>query len=201
MPNPFQLVAGDLALDFANTLDSRYDPERRLELLPSYDRFIAFAWQSGVLNRAQAQRLLKQTGEAEGQLVLTRVIDLREALHFLFLSVATKERPPRSALESLNRFLADVRLPQSIEWEKGKFHRLPADLVSTPVGPLVPIVEAAAALLTSPDVTHVRECSFHTCRWLFLDRSKNHTRRWCDMKICGNRAKAQRFYARQRDTG
>jgi predicted RNA-binding Zn ribbon-like protein len=200
MSDQFQLVAGDIALDFANTLDNRYDPDRRLELLPSYDRFIAFARQSSILTGAQAQRVLRQTAEAERELVLTRVIDLREALHFLFLSVAVKERPPRAALQTLNRFLSDVRLPRSVEWEKGKFYWLPADLAATPVGPLAPIVEAAAALLASPDATHVRECSFQTCRWLFLDRSKNHTRRWCDMKICGNRAKAQRFYARQRDT-
>jgi predicted RNA-binding Zn ribbon-like protein len=200
MSDQFQLVAGDIALDFANTLDNRYDPARRRELLPAYDRLIAFARQSGILTGPQAQRVLGQTAETERQVVLTRVIDLREALHFLFLSVAAKERPPRAALETLNRFLSDVPSPRSIEWGKGKFHWLPADPVATPLGPLAPIAEAAAALLASPDVTHVRECSFQTCRWLFLDRSKNHTRRWCDMKICGNRAKAQRFYTRQRDT-
>ena len=199
MPDPFQLVAGHVALDFANTLDNRYDPERRVELLPSYDRFIGFARQAGILTASQARRLSTGTGESEGQMVLARAIELREALHFLFLAVAGGERPPRPALETLNRFLLEARLPQEIEWGHGEFHRRAADFAATPAAPLIPIVEAAAELLTSPDIAHVRECSSRTCRWLFLDHSKNHTRRWCDMKICGNRAKAQRFHARQRE--
>jgi predicted RNA-binding Zn ribbon-like protein len=200
MSDSFQLVAGNVALDFVNTLDNRYDPGHRLELLPSYERFVAFARQSGILTPAQGRRLLRQNGVAQRQSALARVIDLREALHFLFRSAAANERPPQAALETLNRLLSEVQLPHSIEWRKGTFYWLPADLVATLLAPLAPILEAAVALLTSPDVTHVRECGTRTCRWLFLDRSKNHTRRWCDMKICGNRAKAQRFYERQRDS-
>jgi predicted RNA-binding Zn ribbon-like protein len=199
MPDQFQLVAGHVALDFANTLDNRYDPERRLELLPSYERFVAFARQCGILTATQAHRLAGGTSEAEGRLVLARAIELREASHFLFRSVASGERPSRAGLETLNRFLRDNPMPQSIEWAKREFHWRPPDLAATPAAPLAPIAEAAAALLTSTDRHHVRECGSRTCRWLFLDRSKNHTRRWCDMKVCGNRAKAQRFQARQRN--
>ena len=43
----------------------------------------------------------------------------------------------------------------------------------------------------------VRECGASDCAWLFLDTSKNHHRRWCDMTRCGNRAKVRRFYARR----
>lgn len=63
---------------------------------------------------------------------------------------------------------------------------------------LAPVVRAAAELLTSADAARVRECDLETCSWLFLDRSKNGTRRWCDMSVCGNRAKARRHYARER---
>ena len=62
-------------------------------------------------------------------------------------------------------------------------------------GPVWPIVQEAADLLVSPQVHSVRECGNETCRWLFLDTSKNHSRRWCDMKTCGNRIKARRYYA------
>jgi len=54
---------------------------------------------------------------------------------------------------------------------------------------------SAAGLMTSPEMARVRACGSSDCRWLFLDTSKNHTRRWCDMKICGNRMKARRFKA------
>jgi len=63
---------------------------------------------------------------------------------------------------------------------------------------LAPVIRAAADLLTSPDAGRVRECGSDTCSWLFLDRSKNGTRRWCDMAVCGNRAKARRHYAREK---
>jgi predicted RNA-binding Zn ribbon-like protein len=196
MPDPFHLVAGHIALDFANTLDNRYDPERRIELIPSYDRFVAFAQQSGILTTGQAKRLAESHGD---RIVLARAIELREALHFLFLSIATGDQPDRAALETLNRFLSQTSGPRTIEWKRNDFRWHPPDFAATPAAPLAAIVEAAAALLTSEDRNLIRECSAPTCRWLFLDRSKNHTRRWCDMKICGNRAKARSFQARRID--
>jgi predicted RNA-binding Zn ribbon-like protein len=62
--------------------------------------------------------------------------------------------------------------------------------------PVWAMAQSAAGLLTSAAMEHVRACSSPTCRWLFLDTSKNHSRRWCDMKLCGNRMKARRFQAR-----
>jgi predicted RNA-binding Zn ribbon-like protein len=185
MPDEFQLVAGHVALDFANTLDNRYDPARRLELLTTYDRFVAFARQSEILAGEGARKLSAHHS-------LARVIELREALHFLFLAVAENQAPPRTAMKTLNRLLAEARAAQTLVWEKDRFEWRPLKTVA----PLHAIAFAAAELLTSPDRVHVRECSAGTCRWFFLDRSKNHSRRWCDMKICGNRAKAQRFHAR-----
>ena len=58
------------------------------------------------------------------------------------------------------------------------------------------LAQSAAELLTSASMEQVRACDADTCRWLFLDTSRNHTRRWCDMKVCGNRMKARRFQAR-----
>jgi predicted RNA-binding Zn ribbon-like protein len=63
---------------------------------------------------------------------------------------------------------------------------------------LAPVVRAAAELLTSDELVRIRECGSDTCFWLFLDRSKNGTRRWGDMKVCGNRAKARRHYQREK---
>ncbi|HEY0767049.1 MAG TPA: CGNR zinc finger domain-containing protein, partial [Steroidobacteraceae bacterium] len=59
--------------------------------------------------------------------------------------------------------------------------------------------QAASDLMLSDEVHRVRACGVETCRWLFLDTSKNHTRRWCNMKVCGNRVKARRFQARRRE--
>jgi predicted RNA-binding Zn ribbon-like protein len=64
--------------------------------------------------------------------------------------------------------------------------------------PLWPILRSAADLLTSPEVHAVKECGSDRCSWLFVDRSRTHRRRWCDMKSCGNRAKARRHYQKTR---
>jgi predicted RNA-binding Zn ribbon-like protein len=197
MPEEFQLVAGHIALDFANTLDNRYDPARTVELLPSYADFLRFARQSGVLPAAQENRLRRDVRGYDAAKAHEQVIELREALYALFSSVARGQAPPRGSLRSLNRFLAEAHVPDTVIWEKGDYLWRRADLAETPAGPLWPIVESAARLVTSDERFHIRECSADTCRWLFLDHSKNHSRRWCDMKICGNREKAQRFHARR----
>jgi predicted RNA-binding Zn ribbon-like protein len=63
---------------------------------------------------------------------------------------------------------------------------------------LWPVVRSAAELLTSDELGRVRECAADNCAWLFLDRSKNRSRRWCDMAVCGNRDKVRRFRQRSR---
>lgn len=64
--------------------------------------------------------------------------------------------------------------------------------------PLWPVARSLAELLTSDELPRVRECAADNCAWLFIDTSKNRSRRWCDMAVCGNRAKARRHYARAR---
>src|SRR5438093_1265585 len=62
--------------------------------------------------------------------------------------------------------------------------------------PLAPVIKSTVDLLTSPAIDRVRTCAADTCEWLFLDTTKNRTRRWCDMKVCGNREKVRRFRSR-----
>jgi predicted RNA-binding Zn ribbon-like protein len=61
------------------------------------------------------------------------------------------------------------------------------------------VSRAAAELLIGEDIGYVRQCASDDCSWLFLDKTKNHRRRWCDMKSCGNRDKARRYYQRQKE--
>ncbi len=197
MAQDFQLVAGHLALDFANTLDNRYDPERLQELLPSYERLLAFARQAGVLSAEQAGGLQRRVKPREAGAALARAIELREAIYFLFRAAARKEKPSQKHLQTLNRVLAQSSPAPSIEAGESGFAWRESDPAASAEALLGPIARGAANLLVSPDLAGVRECSASTCRWLFLDQSKNHSRRWCDMRICGNRAKARRFQARQ----
>jgi predicted RNA-binding Zn ribbon-like protein len=198
MTHDFQLVAGHLALNFTNTLDWRFDPERRVDLLPTYEGFLEFAMQLGVISSSEVKTLLSRSSKRESVRTLRRAIDLRETLDCLFRSIAVGSSPSRRCLAKFNRFLADLRIPDSIIRRGSEFVRAPGDFSVRSDGPLWPIIDAAASLLTSPHRARIRECGESTCRWLFLDRSKNQSRQWCSMKICGNRAKLQRFRARRR---
>jgi predicted RNA-binding Zn ribbon-like protein len=199
MADKFQLVAGHLALDFANTLDYRYHPDRLLDLLRSYERFLAFCRQSGIITAAQIRKLLDGLSEFDSRRVLKEVIELREALYCLILSTVRGRSPDESDLRALNGFLSKARAVDEVVWHKRRFVRSPRDVTERPDGPLRLVVDAAVVLITSSDIYNVRECSENTCRWFFLDRSRNHSRRWCDMQLCGNRSKAKRFYARTRN--
>ena len=194
----FQLIAGHVALDFVNTLDNRCDPERSVDLLPTYSELVAFAGQYGLVNPAQARLLLAAASERQAKLVLDRAIRLREALYQLFLAAISGERPPSEDIETLNASLSEARSRRQLSWDRKDFVWRYRGFPDQPASPIWPIAEAAAELLSSGDRARIRECSNETCRWLFLDQSKNHSRRWCDMSVCGNRAKARRFHARER---
>ena len=197
----FEFSGGHLALDFANTVGDR--PTAPRELLRGYEDLLAWGRQAGVISMAEQRRLATEARArpAEADDVTSRARDLREAIQVLCSAAARGKRPTAVALASLNRYVqeafARLRLtPEGVRaawtWE-GDGRALDAVLW--------PIVRAAADLITSPDLSLVRECADATCKWLFLDRSRNRSRRWCDMTVCGNRAKARRHYARLKRAG
>jgi predicted RNA-binding Zn ribbon-like protein len=196
----FDLIAGNVCLDFVNTLDDRYIKPK--ELLESYVDLARFAEDTGILNSRQVDRLYERSAadpeRAEQTLIWGR--ELREAIHDVFFAIMNKRAVPPAALARLN---ADVQaaaghmqlvpVKGGFEW---KFDDL-NDLDSV----LWPIARAAGDLLASDQLPYVRACFSKTCEWFFLDTSKNHHRRWCDMTRCGNRAKVRSFYARQKKGG
>jgi predicted RNA-binding Zn ribbon-like protein len=128
---------------------------------------------------------------------LLRARELREAIHEIFFAIMHKHPVPPAALARLN---ADAQLAAGhlqLMPVKGGFAWSFDDLADFD-SVLWPIVRAAADLLASHQLPYVRACFSKTCEWMFLDTSKNHHRRWCDMTRCGNRAKVQRFYERQK---
>ncbi len=182
-----------------NTLDDRFSSEPK-ELLKSYIDLARFGEDTGVVSHQQADHLFawSQQRKEEAQQALESAIELREAISGIFYAVTRRKPVPASALAVLNRHVQEaVRhlklIPgkRRFEW---KFDPGPDDLHA----PIWPIARDAAELLASDRLEFVRACASKSCEWLFLDESKNHRRRWCDMTKCGNRAKAKRFYARQK---
>jgi predicted RNA-binding Zn ribbon-like protein len=194
--SPFKLVAGHVALDLANTLDNRYQPEHTIDLIPTYRDFLRFCQQSEVISPLQANRLAQSPLPEEE--VLQQVSELREALERIFVAIARKTQVDPADLDYLTRFVNEAMRYRALEVAGANIQWNWRDLETNAVGPLWPIAQAAADLLVSDHVKLVRECGSETCRWLFLDLSKNHSRRWCDMKLCGNRIKARAHYQRTR---
>jgi predicted RNA-binding Zn ribbon-like protein len=198
-PPRFDLIGGDVCLDFVNTLDDRYTQPK--ELLTNYIDLVRFGEDTGVLSSLQVDRLFErgQANPDQAQEVLNWGRELREAIHDIFRAVMDHQAVPPLALAKLNQHVqnaaAHMRLVPSkqgggFEWSFDETR----DLDSV----LWPIARAAADLLASDQLSYVHACFSETCQWFFLDTSKNHQRRWCDMTRCGNRAKVRNFYARQR---
>lgn len=193
------LIGGNVCLDFINTLDDR-PAEKQSELLNDYSDLACFGEQTGILTAAQTDALLDKAAvmPREADDALRRARRLREALYEIFSALVNHKAVPPAAMETLNRHVHDAALHSHLVQTKESCEWRFDDLTSSFEAMLWPISRAAAALLTSADVALVRTCSSPTCQWFFLDTSKNHRRRWCDMTKCGNRAKVRNFYARKR---
>jgi predicted RNA-binding Zn ribbon-like protein len=198
-PPSFELIAGNVGLDFVNTLDDRHTQPK--ELLESYADLARFGEDAGLLESRQVDRLSERSyAEPErAQQALLWGRELREAIHDVFWAIMNKRPVPPGALARLNADIqgsaGHMRLVQAkagFEWSFDDLREF--DSV------LWPIARAAGDLLASDQLPQVRACFSKSCEWFFLDTSKNHRRRWCDMTRCGNRAKVQRFYTRQKKT-
>jgi predicted RNA-binding Zn ribbon-like protein len=199
----FELTGGSLCLDLANTLDERRSGQPR-ERLRGYDDLVDWGVQAGAITRGEKARLLACAAAepAAGKRALQRAVRFREAAFVVFSAIARGRAVPDRAFDELNQTITRALSRRRLEPHRGRFRwsfetRSPLDLDRV----LWTAACSVADLLTSPDVDRVRECEGTGCAWLFIDTSKNRTRRWCDMSVCGNRAKARRFAQRLRTHG
>lgn len=189
-----------LSLDFANTADW-HASEYPVESLTSYSELVRWSEHAGILTEHQKQRLLDtaERHSADAISVLERAIALREVIYRIFAAISHEQPPQANDLAAFNselsKALAQSRITQAAEgfaWE------LTADNEHALDRMLWPVVHDAAGLLTSKELDRVGQCADDKCGWLFVDTSRNRSRRWCSMKDCGNRAKARRHYQRMR---
>ena len=191
----FDFCGGQLAIDFTNTVGSRGGaPEEHLR---TFGDLVAWAEARGILPRAGAARLRRAAAgrPAAARAALGRALELREALYRVIEAAAATGRPAPADLAIVN---AQVRETFSRMRLSGRRSRLELTTEDAGTGSmadpmLTPVVRAAVELLTSEDIARVRTCADLSCAWLFLDTTRSRTRRWCDMKSCGNRSKVRRF--------
>jgi predicted RNA-binding Zn ribbon-like protein len=197
----FDLSGGRLCLDFANTVGGNRVTER-VEWLNSYPDLVSWGRQTGIVSPQRARRLIEQSAShpKKAALVLERALELREAIYRIWGAEIRREHPAEEDLALLNSTLAEALNHQRILRQGDRFILTWADedaLESV----LWPVVKSAADLLTCDEGQRVNLCeAFATtqCCWLFIDETKNRSRRWCSMADCGNRAKARRHYRRKR---
>lgn len=176
-----KFVGGRLCLDFVNTVGARLGNEPLRDKLVSYADLAKWSGLAG---------LPAPRGAGSGATVFKRALALREALYRIFNS----RKPGGTDMQILQRELSIAR----------SHERLSKRLVWTWDQPRAPermlweVARSAAELLTSEDRHKIRRCAGDECGWLFLDTSRNHSRQWCVMRDCGNRAKVRRFRERLR---
>ncbi|HLX58063.1 MAG TPA: ABATE domain-containing protein [Ktedonobacteraceae bacterium] len=196
----FDNVPGNwLCLDFTHTLANRYNPDRR-ELLHSYRDLLAWGLYMRLVTEEEVQQLLHVAEQRprEASTTTEDAVRLREAIYRVFYAIVEDSEPRQDDMALLNAMLAQAMSHARVEAKENGYSWSWDTSESVLNLILWHVVRSAADLLTSEKLRDVRACSAEDCRWLFLDISKNHSRRWCDMQTCGNQAKARRHYQRQR---
>lgn len=194
-----ELIGGRTCLDFANTVSTRVEVLRR-EYLTSYDQLVAWGQHANLLTEGEANALLQTAADhpASAAAALDRAIALREAIYRIFSAIAHGREASGGDVAAMNRALRKGLSRQEVVASAGGFQWA---WISDGDGLdriLWPVVRSAADLLTSEDLGRVRECAREGCDWLFVDMSKNQSRRWCSMAACGSRAKAHSYYQRKK---
>lgn len=191
-----ELVAGHPALDFAN------NRRRIAAAVPGepYAGLLEFARRAGCLSAEDTERLTREAGRRpeEATAVANGADKLAASIRQLVRCHLLGERPPAPALEVLNHAIFEARSHARVVAGGDGAYSWGWRLVRPPSlsRPLWPLARDAAELLVSEDMSRIGCCDADGCDWLFLDASKNRSRRWCDMAVCGNRAKVRRYRER-----
>jgi len=188
-----------LCVRFVNTVDWRDDPGRRVDNLASYSDLVLWARDAAAITPSTAAKLIREANRApaDSQTAFSHAMAVRESIASVLSAAAFKKEPIDADLQLVNAALAECGRHLNIGSGSGRFHYT-WDSDDHLDRVLWPIVRSAGDLLTSPVVERLRLCEGEGCGWFFMDNTRNRSRRWCNMAVCGNRAKVKRFYERHR---
>ena len=187
-----RIVGGDVSLDFVNTEDG--DPPE--ECLRNFGDLVAWSVRMGLASAGRGELLVGEANRRpeDAEAVYRDALRLRGALYGILHAIAEDKAAASRDLETLREYeheaLSRGKLVQGgrgfvWEWKDG------LDLA----GMLWPVAHAATGLLTSGDLDRLKLCA--GCYWVFLDASKNRSRRWCSMEVCGKDEKMSRYVAKR----
>lgn len=194
-PKKFVEPSGNLFFDFANTVVVRGGEE--IDLLETPIDFFAWAVSVGLLKKAEAKRLASSAEDSHLEF-FAEVRRFRNALRGLAVDLTNGLPVSAQTIREINRHLRTVYGFEELKLEMGvPVLRFKTDF-SERERILAPVAADAARLLTEGHPSFVKQCESDDCVLFFYDSTKNHSRRWCSMGSCGNRAKAKAFYRRKR---
>jgi predicted RNA-binding Zn ribbon-like protein len=187
--NPVFFSGGLSCIDFCNTLDYLRTP-------PRYDLF----WNAAaLLEWGQAAGILPADlpdAAIPDEAAFARALEIRATLARLLLSFTRLETPDAADFALFNSYLQETSARMGLVFTDSKGYFLACGSDDPLEKVLCEAVRSTADLLLSNQIGRVKQCE--ECGWLFYDTTRNRSRRWCDMKSCGNRAKARRHYGRVR---
>lgn len=196
----FQFIAGALCLDFANTIhDSRAEDNEELHAISD---LLQWAKEANLLSSTHHDHLAAHYSRnpRQAEAALAKSTAIRDLLLSIFAGIANRRPVSAQHLSQLNSALAQA--PGLLHVRKNS-NRIETQWTSAADGleqVLFAVLSSAAQLLGSARLRRIRECASADCTWLFVDESRNRSRRWCEMRACGNRMKARRHYQRARAT-
>jgi len=200
----FGWIGGALCLDFVNTVGNhRYRSLDPADKLNGFEDLVRWCAEAGILQPADQRDIPKRgaLGPGAAARLFKVAVEFRESLYRIFVAVSLKKPPEESDMKILNQVLAQAPMVLEVQRQNHSFSCVRSSSMLDEAKLLGPIAWSASELLTSEQLPSVRECASEGCGWLFLDLSKNHSRRWCAMDDCGGREKARRYYQRKKTTG
>lgn len=192
---PLEIVAGHLALDFANTVDDPYGPGR-VDHLASYPLTLTWSSRVGLISDDQTERLdqiAAQRPEAAAA-ALDSIHRLRGIIESTFTDLVTEPASAERHWAALRPYMLESTTRVELRRSATAYELTWPD--TDDLGAIMwPLAQSALDLLRSPELRRLKRCA--ACPWLFLDGSKNGSRRWCTMNICGTDEKIRRYVSRR----
>jgi predicted RNA-binding Zn ribbon-like protein len=193
---PRDIIGGNFALDLVNTVSGwNYDPE---DWVPDIASFLVWAQLCCVLDKREKHEAARRADASPtaAERVLASVKELRFALWALMDSLEHRKPAKPGDLSVIDEWVRRLALSEQVIVRRNKLDFAFNRDISVLELPALRVTAAALSLLKNPPVARIKTCPGLNCGWKFVDHSKNRSRRWCDMAVCGNLAKARKFRAR-----
>ncbi|WP_409305824.1 CGNR zinc finger domain-containing protein [Peribacillus sp. SCS-155] len=192
-------ILGDsYCLDFANTVGWHASKQPQ-EWIRNYDALVEWSLYAGIITKSKYQELYDSAvlQPQQGLKIYEEAIEMRECLYRIFSAEAAKKSINLSDLSLLNKWIKRSAAFVVLNKTDNGYYRTFAE--SEELDQMLWVIaDSAAELLTSDIRYKIKQCEGGTCGWLFIDTSKNKSRRWCSMQDCGNREKAKKYYNRRK---